>query len=245
MLPRPLARLPRRLLASRQRSLPIPLPPWGTVWGGCSSLATSAAALEHSRLCEELESVRQQLRKLEASHPELVARRSQIEGAMHELKTVNPDLRSPHNVNDGFSPPKLHHINVVSREVRELLHFYRDIMKMDEMPIEMFPRNAQTAAGAGSDVPINFTTDGHMQMHLATQDLGVAFRSGHVINPIGVGPIGHIAFRTSDIESFKKHLDCHGVAYSDYGTRFARDWHQIFFHDPEGTIVEVHEVISS
>ena len=28
---------------------------------------------------------------------------------------------------------------------------------------------------------------------------------------------------------FKVHLDAHGVRYSDYGTRFARDWHQIFF----------------
>ena len=38
------------------------------------------------------------------------------------------------------------------------------------------------------------------------------------------------------------HLDACGVAYSDYGTRFARAWHQIFFLDPEGVIVEVHAV---
>ena len=115
---------------------------------------------------------------------------------------------------------------------------------MDEMPINLFPRNAAAAAG-GSDVPIGFTTDGHMQMHLATQDLGVAFRSGEVINPIGVGPVGHIAFRTDDIDAFKKHLEARGIAYTDYGTRFARDWHQIFFLDPAGTIVEVHAVISA
>ena len=82
-------------------------------------------------------------------------------------------------------------------------------------------------------------------LHLATQDLGVAFRSGEVINPIGVGPVGHIAFRTDDIDAFKKHLDARGVAYTDYGSRFARDWHQIFFLDPAGTIVEVHAVISA
>ena len=47
---------------------------------------------------------------------------------------------------------------------------------------------------------------------------------------------------TDDIDAFKAHLDSCGVAYSDYGTRFARDWHQIFFLDPEGVIVEVHAV---
>ena len=137
----------------------------------------------------------------------------------------------------------MHHINIVSRECDRLLHFYRDVMRMDEMPIELFPRNAEGSSGqGGSNVPICFTTDGHMQMHLATQDLGVAQRSGESINPIGVGPIGHIAYRTDDIDAFKAHLDACGVAYSDYGTRFARDWHQIFFLDPEGVIVEVHAV---
>ena len=68
------------------------------------------------------------------------------------------------------------------------------------------------AGQGGSNVPICFTTDGHMQMHLATQDLGVAQRSGESINPIGVGPIGHIAYRTDDIDAFKAHLDSCGVA---------------------------------
>ena len=81
-----------------------------------------------------------------------------------------------------------------------------------------------------------------MQMHRATRDLGVAFRSGEAINPIGVGP-RYIAFRTDDIDAFKRHLDAHGVQYADYGTRFARDWHQIFFLDPEGVIIEVHAVL--
>lgn len=202
-----------RSISRCQRSLPSVLKRF------CS---THAAALEHARLREELENVKQK---------------------MLALERANPELRSTHNVDCEFSPPKLHHINIVSREVGDLLTFYRDIMKMDEMPIDMFPRN-EASAGGGSNVPINFTTDGHMQMHLATQDLGVAFRSGEAINPIGVGPIGHIAYRTDDIDAFKRHLDEHGIHYSDYGTRFAKDWHQIFFLDPEGTIVEVHAVIS-
>ena len=51
-----------------------------------------------------------------------------------------------------------------------------------------------------------------------------------------------LAINTDDIDAFKAHLDACGVAYSDYGTRFARAWHQIFFLDPEGVIVEVHAV---
>ena len=208
----------------------------------CSS---STAALEHARLREELEAVKQRIRKLEAANPTLANEAHHLEDSMRKLRTSNPDLRSPHNAADGFSPPKLHHINVVSqRGAEELLSFYKDVMKMDEMPTELFPRNSAAAqAGAGSDVPICFTTDGHMQMHLATQDLGVPFRSGEAINPIGTGPVGHIAFRTDDIEAFKRHLEACGVPYSDYGTRFARDWSQIFFLDPVGTIVEVHAVI--
>ena len=167
-----------------------------------------------------------------------------LQQRMRELEVQHPDVCSSHARADGFYPPKLHHINIVSaRGSEELLKFYRDVMRMDEMPIEMFPRTTADGAG-GSDVPINFTTDGHMQMHLATQDLGVAFRSGHTINPIGVGPVGHIAYRTDNIDAFKAHLDHHGIQYSDYGTRFAKEWHQIFFLDPVGTIVEVHAVVA-
>ena len=182
---------------------------------------TSASA-EYEKLGQELERIKERMHTLEAEHPE---------------------VRSAHCVGDGFTPPKLHHINIVSRKCSDLLTFYRDVMRMDEMPIDMFPRTPATS-GTGSDVPINFTTDGHMQMHLATQDLGVAARNNMAINPIGVGPIGHIAYRTDDIDAFKRHLDAHGVLYSDYGTRFAKEWHQIFFLDPEGTIVEVHAVVA-
>lgn len=67
-------------------------------------------------------------------------------------------------------------------------------------------------------------------MHIATQDLNIAFRNGEVINPV---ERGHIAFRTDNIEAYKRHLDAHGIYYSDYGTTFAAEWHQLFFLDPE------------
>ena len=37
-------------------------------------------------------------------------------------------------------------------------------------------------------------------------------------------------------------LDEKGEPYSDYGTWAMNGWHQIFFHDPDGNVVEVHQV---
>ena len=102
-----------------------------------------AAAQEYARLEKELETIKDRMLSLEASHPE---------------------VRSAHAARDGFTPPRLHHINIVSREVDSLLTFYRDVMRMDEMPISMFPRTPASGERGGTDVPIRFTTDGAMQM---------------------------------------------------------------------------------
>ena len=70
----------------------------------------------------------------------------------------------------------------------------------------------------------------------------VGFRNKQAINPVARG---HIAFRTNDINEFIIRLKAEGIPYSDYGTAFARQWHQIFFHDPEGNVIEVHQKIDS
>lgn len=75
--------------------------------------------------------------------------------------------------------------------------------------------------------------------NLATRDLDVGYRTGHSVNPLNRG---HIAFRTDDIEGFKKRLDEKGIRYSDYGNWAMNGWYQIFFQDPEGNIIEVHQV---
>ena len=118
--------------------------------------------------------------------------------------------------------------------------FYRDVLCMDAMPGDSVARTAMTEAGEGFDRKIAFTTDSDIQMHLAERDLGLAFRNCQVIDPI---ERGHIAFRTDNIEKFKAHLKKHRVPYRDYRTRFAADWSQTFFHDPEGNVVEVHSVV--
>ena len=132
------------------------------------------------------------------------------------------------------------HINYVSKDVDALHDFYVDILKMDPIAPQNFPRTDATS-DTGYDGKIKFATEGSMQMHLAERDLDVAARNGRHINPV---ERGHIAFRTDDIEGFKQHLRDNGIAFADYGTAFAAEWYQIFFHDPEGNIIEVHQQVA-
>ncbi len=130
----------------------------------------------------------------------------------------------------------LHHINHVSEDVERLRRFYADILGMgqqsDDLPVREMER--------GYNGAVAFLGDGSMQMHLAQKDLGLGIRTGNFINPV---ERGHIAFRTDDIEAFKLLLDKNGIAYSDYAGVATESWHQIFFHDPEGNVVEVHQVL--
>ena len=135
---------------------------------------------------------------------------------------------------------EFHHINFVSKNVDGLHDFYTNVLGMDDMPQEDFPRTEETENG-GYSGQIRFATEGKMQMHLAERDLDVAFNNGQVINPVDRG---HIAFRTDDLPALLKILDDKGISYSDYGTAFAKNWHQVFFHDPEGNVIEVHQQVN-
>lgn len=134
---------------------------------------------------------------------------------------------------------EFHHINFVSHDVDRMHDFYTGLLGLDDIPQDNFPRTDETEE-AGYSGSIRFATDGGMQMHLAERNLDVAFKNGQTINPVDRG---HIAFRTDDIAAFLKLLDENNVPYSDYGTSFAKEWHQVFFHDPEGNVIEVHQQV--
>ena len=134
---------------------------------------------------------------------------------------------------------EFHHINFVSENIEELDMFYQDIMQMESISPKKFPRTTATKK-AGYDGKIKFVTEGSMQMHLAERDLAVAKKHNQEINPVEKG---HIAFRTDDIEEFKALLKEKNIQFSDYGTAFAKKWYQIFFHDPVGNVIEVHQLI--
>ena len=134
---------------------------------------------------------------------------------------------------------EFHHINFVSQNVEELDMFYQNIMQMKIIPAEKFPRTTATDK-AGYDGQIRFVTEGTIQMHLAETDLTVANKHKQEINPVEKG---HIAFRTDNIEEFKGLLREKNIQFSDYGTAFAKEWYQIFFRDPAGNIIEVHQLL--
>jgi catechol 2,3-dioxygenase-like lactoylglutathione lyase family enzyme len=131
---------------------------------------------------------------------------------------------------------KLHHINIVSHDVPGLDAFYRDILDLEDEPTMSSKRKLDE----GYPGDVSFMTDGDIQMHLAEKDLLVNFRTGLPVNPV---ENGHIAFRTDDIDTFIKRLEAAGVSYSDFGDRAVKGWRQIFFYDPVGTVIEVHQVV--
>ena len=55
---------------------------------------------------------------------------------------------------------------------------------------------------------------------------------------------GHIAYRTEDLKAFKAHLKKNGVAFSDWDETAVAGWQQIFFYDPDGNVIEVHQINS-
>ncbi len=131
---------------------------------------------------------------------------------------------------------ELHHINLSTQDVKKLETFYKDILfletQSDDLP------TLEKKKGYSGDV--SFVGDGKVQMHLAQKDLSVNFKTGHFINPVEKG---HIAYRTDDIEAFKNHLKQNNIEFTDWGDIGVSGWHQIFFYDPDGNIIEVHQKI--
>jgi glyoxylase I family protein len=129
----------------------------------------------------------------------------------------------------------LHHINLTTENVPRMDAFYRDVLGLSDQ-VPGLPTLDKTK---GYDGDVAFVSDGAIQHHLAQKDLGVGFKTGSVINPLEKG---HIAYRTDDLAAFKAHLDAQGVKYSDWGNTAVAGWSQIFFYDPEGNVIEVHQV---
>jgi glyoxylase I family protein len=130
---------------------------------------------------------------------------------------------------------KLHHINLSTNNVARMDRFYRDVMGL-KSETEDLP-TLEKEKGYSGDVV--FVSDGYIQTHLAEKDLEVGFKTGYVVNPVDRG---HIAYRTDDLAAFKAHLDANGVSYSDWGETAVAGWQQIFFYDPDGNVIEVHQV---
>ena len=129
----------------------------------------------------------------------------------------------------------LHHVNLVTDNVQRMDAFYRNVLGL-KTETEGLPTLEKKQGYAGD---VAFVTDGAIQTHLAQKDPLAGFNSGQLVNPVSHG---HIAYRTDDLTAFKSHLEDHGIPYADWGNRAVAGWHQIFFYDPDGNVIEVHEV---
>jgi catechol 2,3-dioxygenase-like lactoylglutathione lyase family enzyme len=134
---------------------------------------------------------------------------------------------------------KLHHINYATTNVAEMDQFYRDVIGLNTETEALLPPLEKKKGYAGD---VAFVTDGDIQVHLAQRDVKAGFSTGQIVNPV---VRGHIAYRTDDIDAFKKHLEAQGVPYSDWGNTAVKGWQQIFFYDPDGNVIEVHQVESA
>ncbi|MDB9772674.1 VOC family protein, partial [Alphaproteobacteria bacterium] len=122
-----------------------------------------------------------------------------------------------------------------SDKVDKMNEFYLKVMNL-QTETEGLPVLEKNKGYSGD---VAFVSDGKIQTHLAEKDLDVCFNTGHSINPLEKG---HIAYRTDDLNAFKKHLDKLKIKYSDWGETAVAGWKQIFFYDPDGNVIEVHEV---
>ncbi|WP_299850704.1 VOC family protein [uncultured Roseovarius sp.] len=129
---------------------------------------------------------------------------------------------------------KLHHINLSTEDVPRMDAFYRDVLGLAP-PTRDLPTLEKKEGYAGD---VAFVSDGDIQVHLAQKDIGAGFRTGQIVNPVARG---HIAYRTDDLAAFRAHLEVQNIPYSDWGNAAVAGWHQIFFYDPDGNVIEVHQ----
>ncbi|HAV07530.1 MAG TPA: glyoxalase [Rhodobacteraceae bacterium] len=130
---------------------------------------------------------------------------------------------------------KLHHVNLVTENVGRMDAFYRTVLGLDNCTTDL-PVLEKNKGYSGD---VSFVSDGTIQFHLSEKDVQAGFRAQQFVNPVSHG---HIAYRTDDIEAFIAHLKAEGVSYADWRNQAVNGWRQIFFYDPDGNVIEVHEV---
>jgi len=145
---------------------------------------------------------------------------------------------------------RLHHVNVTSDDMGTLNKFYSDALGLNQVPS---PPMIATSKSDGSEVSgddewadaAGFFDAGdpnELQIHVTQRQPYLALTEGHSVNPL-IG--GHFAFRTDDIEEVKRRLKEHGIPFDDWGIWSVQGWYQIFFTDPAGNMVEIHQVMDS
>ena len=133
--------------------------------------------------------------------------------------------------------PRPHHLNLAGTKAAETADFYREMLGL--APAEV-PRIYDTYDEPMAAGQIFLQDERGYQYHFITDDPGFAERNGLPINPMGGG---HLAFRVDDIAAVRAKLDALGAPYRDMGVWAVKGWHQLFCTDPEGRVIEFHQVV--
>jgi catechol 2,3-dioxygenase-like lactoylglutathione lyase family enzyme len=133
---------------------------------------------------------------------------------------------------------KYHHMNLCTENVARTSEFYQSVFNLSRLQDEEHSLVGEDTEERFDGV-VDFLTDGEVEFHITKKDVNLGFEMKHFINPL---ERGHFCFRTDDIEGFKKRLEEKEIPYADYGKWALAGWYQIFFHDPDGNIIEVHQI---
>jgi catechol 2,3-dioxygenase-like lactoylglutathione lyase family enzyme len=129
--------------------------------------------------------------------------------------------------------PRPHHLNLaVGGDVGRTADFYRDLLGLT--PVEL-PRDQDSY---GAEIRTLEDRWGY-QYHFVPPEPGFAARQGLPVNPL----VGHLAFRVDDIAAVRARLEDEGIPYSDMGEWAIEGWHQLFCADPDGRVIEFHQVL--
>lgn len=141
---------------------------------------------------------------------------------------------------------RLHHVNVTSEDMPALNEFYAKALGLAQIPS---PPMIATSSSGESDGDKEWE-DGaaffsagdpeNLQLHATRRQPYLALNEGHSVNPLIQG---HFAFRTDDIHAVMERLREHGIPFDDWGIWSVKGWYQIFFTDPAGNMIEVHQVM--
>jgi len=129
--------------------------------------------------------------------------------------------------------PRPHHLNLaVGGDVARTADFYRNLLGLT--PVEL-PRDE---GAYGAEIRTLEDRSGY-QYHFVPPEPGFAQRQGLPVNPL----VGHLAFRVDDIAAVRARLDAEAIPYSDMGEWAIKGWHQLFCADPDGRVIEFHQVL--